>query len=106
VPAAWVEVWDDPENEWVEDLVAEALRVGVEVVGQQYLAARMGWGQKKLKAEKEEGSAAAGGPKGKEKEVKGGEEDEEEDDEEEEEEDEEDEEEESVDEDGVVVEKE
>jgi hypothetical protein len=35
-------MWD--EYEWVEDLVAEALRVGVEVVGQEYVVARMGWG--------------------------------------------------------------
>lgn len=57
VPAAWVEesvptnqesaestksMWDT--YEWVEDLVAEALRVGVEVVGQEYVVNRMGWG--------------------------------------------------------------
>ncbi|RDB28715.1 Maintenance of telomere capping protein 1 [Hypsizygus marmoreus] len=42
VPANWLSIWDD--YEWVEDLVAEALRVGVEVVGQEYLVARMGWG--------------------------------------------------------------
>ncbi|KAG6910605.1 hypothetical protein DXG01_009556 [Tephrocybe rancida] len=44
VPGKWLELWD--EFEWVEDLVAEALRVGVEVVGQEYLVARMGWGGK------------------------------------------------------------
>ena len=31
------------KHEWVEDLLVEALRVGVEVLGQEYLAARMGW---------------------------------------------------------------
>jgi len=41
VPGDWLEMWDD--YDWVEDLVAEALRVGVEVVGQEYIAARMGW---------------------------------------------------------------
>jgi hypothetical protein len=41
VPGAWLSRWD--EFDWVEDLVAEALRVGVEVVGQEYIAARMGW---------------------------------------------------------------
>ncbi|VDB99294.1 unnamed protein product [Peniophora sp. CBMAI 1063] len=41
VPGAWLDVWD--EFDWVEDLVAEALRVGVEVVGQEYIVARMGW---------------------------------------------------------------
>lgn len=42
VPGKWLDIWD--EYEWVEDLVAEALRVGVEVVGQEYVVARMGWG--------------------------------------------------------------
>ncbi|KAF8078342.1 maintenance of telomere capping protein 1 [Lyophyllum atratum] len=42
VPGKWLDLWD--EFDWVEDLVAEALRVGVEVVGQEYLVARMGWG--------------------------------------------------------------
>ena len=41
VPGPWLDVWD--EFDWVEDLVAEALRVGVEVVGQEYIVARMGW---------------------------------------------------------------
>jgi hypothetical protein len=42
VPGAWLGIWD--EYEWVEDLVAEALRLGVEVVGQEYIVSRMGWG--------------------------------------------------------------
>jgi len=42
IPGNWLDIWD--EFEWVEDLVAEALRVGVEVIGQEYLVARMGWG--------------------------------------------------------------
>jgi len=41
VPAQWLEIWD--EFDWVEDLVAEALRVGVEVIGQEYIVSRMGW---------------------------------------------------------------
>ena len=45
VPEKWLSLWD--EYDWVEDLVAEALRVGVEVVGQEYVVARMGWGQEK-----------------------------------------------------------
>ncbi|KAG6837031.1 hypothetical protein H0H93_015894 [Arthromyces matolae] len=45
VPAKWLEIWG--EFDWVEDLVAEALRVGVEVIGQEYLVARMGWGERK-----------------------------------------------------------
>ncbi|KAF5382897.1 hypothetical protein D9757_006291 [Collybiopsis confluens] len=43
-PGAWLGLWD--EYEWVEDLVAEVLRVGVEVIGQEYLVSRMGWGNK------------------------------------------------------------
>lgn len=45
VPGKWLELWD--EYEWVEDLVVEAIRVGVEVVGQEYIVSRMGWDQKK-----------------------------------------------------------
>ena len=45
VPGKWLELWDD--YEWVEDLVVEAIRVGVEVVGQEYIVSRMGWDQKK-----------------------------------------------------------
>jgi hypothetical protein len=41
VPALWVDFWD--EYEWVEDVVAETLTLGVEVIGQDYLVARMGW---------------------------------------------------------------
>ncbi|TFK57467.1 hypothetical protein OE88DRAFT_1671478 [Heliocybe sulcata] len=42
VPAQWLELWD--QYDWVEDTVAEILRVGVEVIGQEYVIARMGWG--------------------------------------------------------------
>ncbi|KAF5368323.1 hypothetical protein D9758_002343 [Tetrapyrgos nigripes] len=41
VPGSWLAVWD--KYDWVEDLVAEALRVGIEVVGQEYVVSRMGW---------------------------------------------------------------
>ncbi|KAH7914494.1 maintenance of telomere capping protein 1 [Hygrophoropsis aurantiaca] len=44
VPGSWLDLWDD--YDWVEDSVAEALRVGVEVIGQDYIVARMGWGKK------------------------------------------------------------
>ena len=44
VPAVWLEIWDD--YEWVEDLVVDVLRVGVEIVGEEYLVSRMGWGKK------------------------------------------------------------
>ncbi|KAF9243889.1 maintenance of telomere capping protein 1 [Melanogaster broomeanus] len=44
VPTKWLELWD--QYDWVEDMVAESLRVAVEVLGQDYLASRMGWGKK------------------------------------------------------------
>jgi len=50
VPGTWMELWD--QYDWVEDLVAETLRVGVEVLGQDYIVARMGWGNKQKEAEK------------------------------------------------------
>ncbi|KAJ7783425.1 maintenance of telomere capping protein 1 [Mycena maculata] len=44
VPGGWLAegMWE--KYEWVEDLMAEALRVGVEVIGQEYVVRRMGWG--------------------------------------------------------------
>ena len=44
VPAKWLELWD--EFDWVEDLVVEAIRIGAEVIGQEYIGARMGWDKK------------------------------------------------------------
>ena len=41
IPAGWLEIWD--QYDWVEDFVAESLRVAVEVLGQDYLSSRMGW---------------------------------------------------------------
>jgi len=41
VPSKWVDIWD--QHDWIEDHVVEALRVGVEVIGQEYIVARMGW---------------------------------------------------------------
>ncbi|KAG8898340.1 hypothetical protein FRB99_007502 [Tulasnella sp. 403] len=54
VPTSWVALWDADDSEaakasgrkngeWIEDMLVEALRVGVEVVGQEYVVARMGW---------------------------------------------------------------
>ena len=54
MPASWLAIWD--EYDWVEDLVAESLRVGVEVIGQEYVVARMGWG---AKANRQSGAAEA-----------------------------------------------
>ncbi|KAJ7462714.1 maintenance of telomere capping protein 1 [Mycena galericulata] len=44
VPGDWLAdgMWE--KYDWVEDLMAEALRVGVEVIGQEYVVRRMGWG--------------------------------------------------------------
>ena len=44
VPAKWLELWD--EYDWVEDLVVEAIRIGTEVIGQEYIGSRMGWDKK------------------------------------------------------------
>lgn len=41
IPAKWLDHWET--QEWVEDVVADALRTGIETVGQEYLASRMGW---------------------------------------------------------------
>ena len=51
VPGNWLELWD--KYDWVEDLVAEALRVGVEVIGQEYIVSRMGWGNTETLPKKE-----------------------------------------------------
>ncbi|KAJ6604315.1 maintenance of telomere capping protein 1 [Mycena vulgaris] len=55
VPGDWLAegMWE--KYEWVEDLMAEALRVGVEVIGQEYVVKRMGWG---MDASAEQDSAA------------------------------------------------
>ena len=44
IPKHWLQIWD--QYDWVEDLVADSLRVGVEFLGQEYLVARMGWASK------------------------------------------------------------
>lgn len=41
VPANWIDHWNT--QEWVEDVVAEALRAGLETIGQEYIVSRMGW---------------------------------------------------------------
>ncbi|KAJ3482066.1 hypothetical protein NLI96_g7230 [Meripilus lineatus] len=45
VPFKWLDLWD--EYDWVEDLAVEAIRVSVEVIGQEYIVSRMGWDKKK-----------------------------------------------------------
>ena len=54
VSATWIDIWD--EYDWVEDLVADSLRLGVEVLGQDYVVSRMGWAKKSgEEGEEEEG---------------------------------------------------
>lgn len=36
-----MDLWD--AHEWVEDQLAETLRLGVEMLGQEYVVERMGW---------------------------------------------------------------
>ncbi|CAE6516597.1 unnamed protein product [Rhizoctonia solani] len=44
VAAGWLGIWDT--HGWVEDTVVEVLRVGVEVLGQHYVADRMGYAKR------------------------------------------------------------
>ncbi|KAF7310635.1 hypothetical protein HMN09_00606300 [Mycena chlorophos] len=65
VPGDWLAegMWD--KYDWVEDLMAEALRVGVEVIGQQYIVKRMGWGAEVAVVSEESAESkldAVGGP--------------------------------------------
>jgi hypothetical protein len=62
VPGDWLAegMWE--KYEWVEDLMAEALRVGVEVIGQEYVVKRMGWGaETKSSAETKAAEESAAG---------------------------------------------
>ncbi|KAG8965630.1 hypothetical protein FRC00_010183 [Tulasnella sp. 408] len=51
IPASWLALWDEDDKpgaqrkngEWIEDMLIEALRVAVEVIGQEYIVARMSW---------------------------------------------------------------
>jgi len=54
IPGKWLDVWDT--YPWVEDLAVEALRVGIEVLGQEYISGRMGWTPDKEGASEESGS--------------------------------------------------
>ncbi|KAJ7071532.1 hypothetical protein C8F01DRAFT_1014723 [Mycena amicta] len=65
VPGDWLAegMWE--KYNWVEDLMAEALRVGVEVIGQQYIVKRMGWGTEAAAVSEETTESkldAVGGP--------------------------------------------
>lgn len=41
VPLEWLEFWD--QYDWVEESVAGTLKVAIELLGQDYIVARMGW---------------------------------------------------------------
>lgn len=57
IPEHWLKVWD--QYDWVEDTVAETLRVGVEVIGQEYVVGRMGWVREAPTGSTSEDAAAA-----------------------------------------------
>lgn len=54
IPGKWLDLWN--VYPWVEDLAVEALRVGVEVLGQEYISGRMGWTPDKEELSEESGS--------------------------------------------------
>lgn len=51
IPASWLALWDEDDKpgaqrkngEWIEDMLIEALRVAVEIIGQEYIVTRMSW---------------------------------------------------------------
>jgi hypothetical protein len=40
MPAAWLDIPFE-ENEWVEDVMVEVIRMSVEVIGQEYITKRL-----------------------------------------------------------------
>jgi Family of unknown function (DUF5427) len=53
VPSRWVDAFQQEDAEgkgevlsWVEDVLVDVLRVGIEVIGQEYVGERMGWGNR------------------------------------------------------------
>ena len=58
VPVRWLDLWET--YPWVEDLIVETLRVGVEVLGQDYISSRMGWIPNKEESSEESGSEEGG----------------------------------------------
>ncbi|KAF8514510.1 maintenance of telomere capping protein 1 [Gautieria morchelliformis] len=53
VPSRWVDAFQQEDAEgkgevlsWVEDVLVDVLRVGIEVIGQEYVGERMGWGKR------------------------------------------------------------
>ena len=54
IPGKWFDLWDTCP--WVEDLTVETLRVGIEVLGQDYISGRMGWTATKEESPEQSGS--------------------------------------------------
>jgi hypothetical protein len=54
IPGKWLDIWE--AYPWVEEFAVEALRVGVEVLGQEYISGRMGWTSDKEESSEESGS--------------------------------------------------
>ena len=54
VPSRWVDAFQEEDayekgeevHSWVEDVLVDVLRVGIEVIGQEYVGERMGWGNR------------------------------------------------------------
>ncbi|EGN95767.1 hypothetical protein SERLA73DRAFT_186984 [Serpula lacrymans var. lacrymans S7.3] len=51
IPGNWLNLWDT--HDWVEHLISESLRLGVETASQNYLAARMGWYKDAISADQQ-----------------------------------------------------
>ena len=55
IPSRWVDAFQEEDadekggelHSWVEDVLVDVLRVGIEVIGQEYVGERMGWGNRK-----------------------------------------------------------
>lgn len=41
VPAKWIEHMES--QEWIEDVIVDVLRTGLETIGQEYIVSRMRW---------------------------------------------------------------
>ena len=54
IPSRWVDAFQAEDaagkgvevHSWVEDVLVDVLRVGTEVIGQEYVSERMGWGKR------------------------------------------------------------
>ncbi|KAG8919609.1 hypothetical protein FRC02_001527 [Tulasnella sp. 418] len=66
ISTTWLDLWDEDENgeandkkngEWIEDFLVEVIRVGVEIIGQEYVVCRMGWDKSDDKGKEKEKSS-------------------------------------------------